>query len=343
MSHNKITSGGTLQPLADLLSRSKISGDGLTGQEVVINDKRVRVILAVDADAGIHLLISPVSGDSSVLSKLGLKGLSVVTKEWAVAGLPVQQYLDISCMTGATPSFKRPFLKFAEDVLYEMDTFRSVPAEAVRRTCLRWQRFWSENVSDEVTKEWLHGIFGELLFLRELIERFGGVAVNKWTGPSGADHDFQTGTDLAVEVKTSSETPFMIHCNIRQLDTDLFNKLYIVCYKLTPADGGTTLSDLVQEIESKLADDSDNLDQFYGRLAAAGYRRQLEPRYDESILSASPAAVFTVDDEFPKITEKSFIASPDHRITGIRYSLQLSGISELSIGDIANELSSFKD
>ena len=337
-SHNKTSFGGVLQPLVDMLGHSQRTGERLVGQEVVTNDKSVRVIIALDAENDIHLLISPVPDKDSRFSKLDLKGLKIDTREWGVAGLPAQMYLDLSCVTGKQPSFKRPFLRFAEDVLYEIDRSGLTPADAVYRTGLRWRRFWSADISAEVTREWLHGIFGELLFLDELINRFGGNIIENWNGPLGSDHDFQTGTDLAVEIKTSTETPFKIHCNIRQLDSKLFNKLYIVCYKLSSSENGMCIPELVRRIEAKLGDDVQMLDKFYERLSSAGYHRQLEPQYDEFALNTSDAGVFKVDEKFPKIAESSFINPPDHRISNIRYTLQLTGLDELKVDDISDDL-----
>ncbi len=52
----------------------------------------------------------------------------------------------------------------------------------------------------------------------------------------------------------------------------------------------------------------------------------------------SDGSVFLVNDEFPRIVESSFISPPDHRITGIRYSLQLTGLEILKIEDITQKL-----
>lgn len=343
MSHNKISFGGVLQPLIESLERNPQHTGRLVGQEVVLQGRKdVQAIIALDSNNDIHLLIYPSSKSDPRLSKFGLKGLKITDTEWVVAGRLSQSYLDISCSTGTLPLFRRPFLRFAEDVLFEVSESGSTPADAVYKTCFRWRKFWSLDIGAEVIREWAHGLFGELLFLTDLIERFGSDVINSWTGPLGKDHDFQTGADIAVEIKTSAGIPYTINCNIRQLDMDLFKKLYIICYRLTPSEDGITLPELVRRVEQLLGKNESMLDRFYELLMTTGYTIQLESVYTEFRLSYSKASVFHIDKDFPKIVEKSFIKPPDYRISGIRYTLQLTGLDELTIDDVVSELKRFK-
>lgn len=334
---------GNLQPLLDSLSRTPQNNKLLVGQEVAITRSDVKAIIALEVNKDVHLLIYPALGDVERFSKIDLRGLAITEKDWSVEGYPVQRYLDLACSTGSYPAYQRPFLRFAEDVLFEISEDKIIPSDAVYKTCLRWRKFWSSDISDEVTLKWLHGIFGELLFLIDIIDRYGPNTIISWNGPLGKDHDFQIGTNLALEVKTSTEIPFRIHCNIRQLDYTLFSRLYLICYKLTASDNGRRLPDLVKYIETKLGTDEQLLDKFYERLAAAGYQRQLEPKYSEFGIENSKAVVLLIDKEFPKIIEKNFVSPPDHRISDIRYTLQLTGLSELSVDDISDQIKILKN
>lgn len=344
MSHSKISFGGVLQPLVDSLERNPRQEGRLVGQDIVMTGRSdTQAIIALDANNDIHLLITPTTNGDSRLSEIDLKGLKVADIEWSVGGRSPQRYLDISCSTGIMPAFRRPFLKFAEDVLFEISQSAASPADAIYRTSLRWRKFWSPDIEKEITREWIHGLFGELLFLTDLVERFGPTVIDSWTGPLGKHHDFQTGTKLAVEIKTSADVPFRINCNIRQLDSDLFEKLYVVCYRLTTSENGTTLPELVKHIAKLIEGNESLLEKFYDRLVAAGYTLQLESAYFDFRLNHSQATVFHVDKDFPKIVEKSFINPPDHRISGIRYILELTGIKELTVGVIVNDLRLFKN
>lgn len=329
-----------MQPLLDSLSKNPRREGYLSGQDVVVPGRDdLRVVIALDSDNDTHLLISPVAIDTK-FSQFDFRGLKIGSKNWIINGSSTQSYLDISCATGELPSFSRPFIKFCEDVLFEVSHAGVAPAEAVYRTGLRWKRFWTPDLR-EVTREWLYGMCGELTFLMELIQKVGPAAVKKWTGPLGKDHDFQVGTTVGIEVKVSAEMPFKIQCNIRQLDPTIFKKLYVVCYKVGDSESGTSLPDLVKRIEKLIGESLEDLDSFYERLAAAGYNRQLESVYREHAVSISSSVVFHVDSDFPKITEGDFTEPPDHRISAIRYSLQLTGLKELAFNDIADDLVMF--
>jgi hypothetical protein len=337
-SHNKISFEGILQPIVDLLAKTSRKEGVLTGQEVISPRKEIQTIVAIDSSNDIHLLISPALEEDERFSKLNLKGLKVINREWAVAGRTTQNYLDISCTTGSMPSFRRPFLRFAEDVLFEISMKGVTAADAIYNTGMRWKKFWSVGSLTEVTSEWLHGLFGELVFLHELIVRYGPSSIQCWTGSSGTDHDFQNGHDLAVEVKTSTKMPLRIHCNIRQLDSDIFKKLFVVCYHLTSSEKGLALPQIVRMIEEEVDKDSKLLDMFYEKLVAAGYSRELEQIYSEKSFIYSSEIVYRIDNSFPRIVEKSFETPPDHRISDIRYSLQLTGLKELTLDSITGDL-----
>ncbi|MDO8495235.1 MAG: PD-(D/E)XK motif protein [bacterium] len=342
MSPSKISFGGILQPLIESLERSPRQTGRLVGQDVVLPAREdIQAVIALDSENDIHLLISPAAVDESRFLQLEFRGLKIANREWTVVGRVTQQYLDITCSTGSLPSFRRPFLRFAEDVLYEISRAGILPGDAAHRTALRWKRFWSADVSAEISMRWLHGLFGELTFLMDLVQRFGPAVIRAWSGPLGKDHDFQVGTDLAVEVKASVDVPFKIRCNIRQLDTSIFKKLYVVCYRIVSSENGATLSAIVEEIENMIGDDEQALDSFHEKLVSAGYSRQLEQVYNQCPLEISSAAAFLVDDLFPKIAESSFVNPPDHRITDIRYTLQLTGIEALTLDTIEQELAHF--
>lgn len=336
---NTISFGGVLQPLLEMLERQPRQPERLAGQDVIIPGRDdLQTIIAIDSENDIHLLISPSARDDDRITKLELRGLKVAHREWAVAGRPVQSYLDLSCSTGLIPSFRRPFLRFAEDALYEISRPKTEAVDAIYRTGIRWRRFWSPEPAAEFTTEWLRGIFGELLFLEEMTKRFGPAVVYNWTGPLGNDHDFQAGDTLGVEVKTSAELPYQIHCNLRQLDPTIFKKLFIVCYKVNASDTGEAMPDTVARIEDLMKTDETALDVFYARLAAAGYRRDLESKYRETPMEHGKPSAFIVDDSFPKISEASFVRVPDHRISNIRYTLKITGVEELNIEKINTDL-----
>lgn len=335
-SHNNLSD--TLDLVLDLLSKTECRPRELIGQEILLPDiENVTAILAIDSEKNIHLLLTPPAEDEERLGKFNLRGLKICNAKWVVSSRQEQVYLDLLCKTEESPSFERPFLKLAEDCLLEIIKMKESPTESVYRTCVRWKYFWATDVN-EVTTEWVYGLLGELKFLEYAIQKAGEDVVERWLGPLGADHDFYNGNDVGFEVKTSTEIPVKIVCNIRQLDQHMFDALYIVCYIAKLSVTGTTLPHIVREIESFLKNNEQILDNFYGKLYKAGYKMQMESTYSSYQMELSDALVYKVDNEFPKITENSFKDIPDHRISGIKYHLQLVGLNDCKLNDVITDI-----
>lgn len=322
--------GGILQPLLESVEQSVPSGTArLAGQEVITERNDVKVFLAVDGDQNVHFLLSPAPSDDHRFSRFQLAALTIQRQSWAVGGAPVQPYLDLMCARGTDRAFRRPFLSLCEDLLLDMDRGGVRPEDAAYRTCARWQRFWTADDDALPSIEWIRGLIGELLFLERLSVTLGAAAVNAWTGPEGRDHDFQALTRIAFEVKVSSVVPYLVECNLNQLDETLFDELYLVCYFATRAAEGETITGVVSRIENLFLEDDATTETFLARLAQTGYRRQKRADYEAIRLQVQGPAFFRVDAAFPKITTASFRAPLDARVRGVRYNLQLVGVESL--------------
>jgi hypothetical protein len=337
-----MTTPGVLHTLLESVLAGARSGGGaaLSGMEV-LSRPDVSVFLAVEANDTIHFLLAPAAEHADAFARFRLRALEITNARWAVAGRAAQEYVDLRCLAGAKSAMRRPFLAFCDDILLELRRTRCTPEEAVLRTCTRWQRFWTDEEDQGFTIEWLHGLAAELSFLRDLLSTHGPKALDTWRGPEGADHDFQTGTMLAAEVKASAVMPFRIHCNLNQLDPGIFNELLLVCYLVPPAADGETLPADVATIEDILREHPDALDRFWDRLARAGYRRQAEEQYRSSPYRRSAPSIYLVNDEFPKLTVRSFVRPPDARISGLRYVVEVTGVEPLDAERLRTVLASF--
>jgi hypothetical protein len=321
---------GLLNPLWDKLSTEIPKGDLLNGQQLSVTSKKTAVYLAVDAADRAHFLLAPSPASVPKLAKFSFKGLSFEVKNWVVADQLQKRYLDIVCTGGSKSSLRRPFAKFCEDVLVELETTSGAPEDAVYRTCVRWQRFWAQEESDEFTPEWARGLLGELCILERLIRQNPSGAVAAWTGPDGNDQDFQA-FGIGVEVKTTVVMPPRLTVsNLRQLDSSLFKRLLVSLYVLTPSDDGINLPEQVKKVESLLDQDDETRDVFWSKLSRSGYRRHLEDLYGaHRYVIAENAEWFDVDDSFPKITADSFADPLDKRISRIQYVVEMSGLRSL--------------
>jgi hypothetical protein len=174
---------------------------------------------------------------------------------------------------------------------------------------------------------------GELLFLEHLIEEVGPRSVNAWTGPEAQDHDFQALSRVAFEVKVSATVPYTIECNLNQLDTTLFDELYLVVFQAVRVDDGESIVDVVSRIEAALTEEETALDTFYARLHATGYRRQRRVDYSAFRFTVDGPNYYLVGNDFPRITAATFRPPLDARIRGVRYMLQLVDVRKTPEND----------
>lgn len=327
---------GILEPLLASVERGGGSGTGrLSGQRVVTPRKDVAVLLAVDGEQNVHFLLSPAPETDARFARFNLKALTITRGDWAVGGRVTSAYLDLTCTGGTGPAYRRPFLSLCEDLLLDLERPGITPEEAAFRTCSRWQRFWTVDDTGPVPVEWTRGLLGELRFLEALVLILGPRAVTTWTGPDAQDHDFQSMSRVAFEVKVSATVPYTVECNLNQLDPSLFGELYLVCFQAVRGGEGEAITDVIARIEAALDGDDSAVNEFYRRLHAAGYRRQRRSDYEAFRFTVDGPHYYAVGPDFPRITSSSFRQPLDARIRGVRYVLQLVGLESAGHTDAA--------
>lgn len=149
------------------------------------------------------------------------------------------------------------------------------------------------------------GLFGELLALRALIEGVGGpTAVSSWTGPLSEEHDFALESD-DVEVKTTlSEQRIHTISSLTQLVPSPDRPLFLLSIQVSRSGaGGSTLSDLIQEILSIL--DGSARDEFAEKVRSAGWRSEDSDLYTEHFTERTQHLFYRVDESFPAITPET--------------------------------------
>lgn len=303
----------------------------LSGQAVAFKGGPTPYI-AVDAEGHLHLLLAPAAADLSKLHRFRRPALDLQNRPWSVSGAPIETYLDLTLVAPAASPLRRPFQSFCEDILKDLENGLS-PEAAVHRTCSRWERFWEEGEGATPSVTWLLGLMGELTLLEKFVGEDSVAAVRFWTGPEGADHDFQAGTCAAIEVKTSVRMPPIIECGLAQLDSGGAGDLILAVFHATPREGAASLSDLADRIEARLATNEEALELFFAKLSRSGYRRHLAAEYGAHTYDLAPPIFQLIDEAFPRLTHSSFVAPLDARIRSVRYSVELTAIDPLANDD----------
>lgn len=169
------------------------------------------------------------------------------------------------------------------------------------RVLKKWKNFFCSKKETILSSNEEIGLYGELFFLRKLVNIFGCNMVDSWAGPRNETHDFYIGSN-AVEVKTTvKHAPYQAHINSEyQLDKkDVDGKLYLAMFAFRKDSSGlNTLPKLIEDIRENLSDDSHELDIFNDKIFKVGYIDLVEERYKNSFTLRNEF-LFCVADGFP--------------------------------------------
>ena len=122
--------------------------------------------------------------------------------------------------------------------------------DAVYELSKEYSNFFGKGGKTDLTENEEQGLFGELLVLRELLDRFGDGAINAWTGPDKNRHDFVFESNNAIEVKTNLKQTMKkitVSNSVQLFNTPNAN-LYLKLMVLEYNPSGITLGQLINDI-----------------------------------------------------------------------------------------------
>lgn len=196
---------------------------------------------------------------------------------------------------------------------------------------LKWQNLFDRYNSDGLTSEEQRGLYGELYFLREWLNRTTDCerVVNAWLGPEKELQDFQS-NDWAVEVKTTHGNNHQkVHIQSeRQLDSSNLNYLYLYHISLDVRNNsGETLNQIVQSIRTALTPVQLGYSLFNFKLLKAGYFDTHASLYQEKGYYIREDVFYNVVDKFPRIQENDLM----NGVGDVKYSIIVSSLDNYSV------------
>ena len=281
------------------------------------------VLVAVDAGGTRHLLIR-VDDSTHVRAPRPVAGLTVSVRRLRTPGHDENlTWLDLSSQD---PYGTRAFAGLCADVLDDMPASGPPSPEAALAVIARWRRFWSPSHEGLSADEQL-GLFGELWLLLRWVQPLTLAALASWRGPLGGRHDFVT-TAKSVEVKVTkvSTGPIVHRINgIDQLAEPGSGRLHLLSLRAVADPLGEHSLDLLIDEALTITRDmgpaaAGALDD---RLTAAGWSDSDAGRYSET-LRVTTQELFLVDDDFPRLTIRSFPDGLPAGISDISYTLDTS-------------------
>lgn len=188
----------------------------------------------------------------------------------------------------------------------------------------RWKTFLSGR-SQHLSSEEVRGLFAELTFLLELIERQASTTavVEAWLGPEKSHQDFIFG-NTAVEIKSLSGTErstvrISSEDQLESLNDELFLRIYRLS-NLPDATGAQSLNEIVGAVQTQLAE-AEAVEAFDRKLVAHGYAPL--PDYDGPRFVVSDVHSYRVGDGFPRLMRSQLPTGIDR----VAYDIRLEAIA----------------
>lgn len=188
----------------------------------------------------------------------------------------------------------------------------------------RWKTFLSGR-SQHLSAEEVRGLFAELTFLLELIDRqaSSAVAVEAWLGPEKSHQDFIFG-NTAVEIKSLSGTErSTVRISSKDQLESLNDALFLRIYRLSSLPdtaGARALNEIVAVVQARLGE-AEAVEAFDRKLVAHGYAPL--PDYDAPRFVVSEVHSYRVGDGFPRLIRSQLPTGID-RVT---YDIELETIT----------------
>lgn len=176
--------------------------------------------------------------------------------------------------------------------------------EIIMNHVKRWKIFLSGRLC-RLSKEEVQGLFSEVTFLKELINRNAlesNDAIDSWFGPERSHQDFIF-SNFSVEVKsiTGRERSTVRISSEDQLES-VSDSLFLVLYRLSndrDHEDCCSLNGRIEEVRSILTD-ADSLENFDRKLSLYGYSPL--PEYDDFSFLVHDIKCYSVTEGFPRLT-----------------------------------------
>jgi hypothetical protein len=299
---------------------------GITGKRAPGLPADRPVYLAIDERGARHVLV-PLQGNGGDAPRVTTRGLRVSTEDYAVAGRPVEPFLDLVCIDEAQVA---TFVAVTRDILDSIKNSDASPTTIVALALERWRLFWRSD-SRGLSSEQVLGLFGELWFLKRWLADWSAQTVAHWTAPSASRHDFQWPL-ASVEVKTSASgsgrAPVHHIASVDQLEAPETGDLYLFSLQVVEDSlSANTLGGIVGDMTAKLLSDKESLSQFNAKLAGWGYTPADESQFERRFRIISER-LYRVDGGFPRLSRRALGDSLANGVTDITYSVDMAACAE---------------
>jgi hypothetical protein len=234
------------------------------------------------------------------------------------------------------------FTMFVEDLLNKIEDLKEEKKafEQIQNQFGKWGKLFARISGELLSKERQRGLYGELTFLQNLLNRASDHTrpIIAWTGPDGSNQDFSNQIS-ATEIKTSKATkPSVNIASELQLDWTVFESLFLVVFHIDEISNGTnTLKKLIEEIKTRIVNQSQLLQLFEEKLDRVGIPYGEEDQYDDIGFVIRSQKAYEVKEGFPALTNEIVNNVAIHNI---QYQIDLTACEpfEITLERVINDM-----
>jgi hypothetical protein len=332
------------EPIKDIWQRVLAEASGGEGFPIFAGSEPSKPVARL-ANGGTHERPLPsiyvrleTSGGEKIKNE-AFRGFSLQVERGGFASNDLAQtYAIISC---ADMPFTDIFLSFSERLIVKLEE-GSTASKAVQQMISEWIGFFKRAGLQPLEMEEITGLFGELLFLKQLVDKFGASkkTLNSWHGPKGANWDFSLGELLGaktlVEVKTTIRPRTIITVNnLDQLCpvTDCACWLHFISVEYLENNAPkteNTIVDLISGLKASLGNSADGniIPEFDELLEMIGYFSVHDDHYKKHSFKPNQVRWHEIGEDFPALSRKRLPPDIRERIDKLNYRLNIAGLDE---------------
>ena len=196
----------------------------------------------------------------------------------------------------------------------------------------KWSEFFIDNTVNRLSDLTIQGIYGELLFLNEMISQKNSDNVNEitqsWQGLYDRGHDFIF-NDINIEVKTKEENNLDISISSEfQLEPEPAKPLKLVVVNILKNNNGSTLGQLLLITRQLIVDRLGDFTIVLKALAQKGLTLKNINEYEH--IKFEPINIIAYDcmnSNFPKIIRSELPSL----INNVKYNVRINALKEFII------------
>jgi hypothetical protein len=225
------------------------------------------------------------------------------------------------------------FTMFIEDIIEKLHsiTESQQALTLINQRVNYWKKLFSRATGELLAAEKQRGLFGELFFLRLLLQNSSNSqeAIESWRGSESANQDFCRRRN-SVEIKTTKANNPSIHIsNEQQLDFTVWGQLFLGLISVTETTGNqNSLTGIIEEIRDLVKHDPELVREFETRLERAGISSDMIENYNEISYSVNNRRFFQIEEGFPMILRGNLSSEA---IYNVMYQIDISSCSSFEI------------